>query len=116
MSENINNIKYIRERMDMVVDRVAEVNTSVIGVKMVIDGHVAKEEGLEKDLTRLTDILHKNTNSLQEHIRRTNLLEDYMKTVDHRLTPLEEERLRKRTVNSWLIIKFKLIAKIGAAV
>jgi hypothetical protein len=115
MADNIH-LDYIRERMDTIVDRVAEVGKSVESTRLTIEGHIRKEDVQERELARMADTLDKNTSSLSEHIRRTDILEAYVKAVDARLTPLEMEQLRRRAVNNWITSKLKLAAKIGAAV
>ena len=110
-----NILTYLRERMDVVVDRVAEVNKSISILKTTLDDHIAKEGDQEQNLARLTEVLCKNTETLQEHVRRTDMLEGYVKTIDARLTPVEAEQLRKKMVHTWITSKLRLVAKIGAA-
>ena len=42
------------------------------------------------ELKRMNDILQQNTDSLKEHIHRTNILEDLAQKMDQRLSPVEK--------------------------
>lgn len=115
MSDN-NQLDYIQERVDMVVDRVADVRESVESLRTTFEYHVKQDDQMREDLSRITTILDENTFSLKEHIRRTNLLEDYVKSVDARVSPIEKERMRKKAAYEWIVAKLKLVAKLGAAI
>lgn len=109
-------LDYIQERVDTVVDRVADISVSVEKLKTTFEHHISQDESLKSEFARMADTLSDNTSSLREHMRRTDLLEQYVKSVDARFTPLELEMIRKKAVNSWIIAKLKLVAKLGAAV
>jgi DNA-directed RNA polymerase sigma subunit (sigma70/sigma32) len=109
-------LDYIQERVDTVVDRVADLSKSIEALKTSFEHHVGQDEKMYEELVRLNDTLDHNTASLKEHMRRTDLLEDYVKGVDARFSPLEMELLRKKAVGSWISQHMKFIAKLAAAV
>jgi hypothetical protein len=58
------------------------------------------------------DILHRNTSSLEEHIRRTDLLENEVKTVIDRFEPIHTEHLERKAVKSNFRRNLKLIGAL----
>lgn len=111
-----NKLDYIQERVDTVVDRVADLGKTVEGVRTTLDSHTAQEAEWKQDLSRIAATLDHNTDSLQEHMRRTDLLEEYVKSVDARFTPMEMEQMRKKAVKAWITRQVKFVAKLGALV
>lgn len=109
-------LDYIQERVDIVVDRVADVNKSIEAFKTSFEHHMKQDELLSKEVARLGNTMHDNTASLKEHMRRTDLLEKYVKSVDARFTPIELEQVRRKAVYSWISSRLKFIAKLGAAI
>ena len=109
-------LDYIQQRIDIVVDRVAEVGKDVGAFRVFFEDHDKRETEHQAQLQRLAETLHNNTESLQSHVHRTDLLEEYVKKVDARFTPIETERIRKTAVNMWFYGRLKLFVKIGGAV
>jgi len=108
-------IDYIAQRLDVVVDKVADMS-SILNTHVVkFEDHIKHEDGQREELKRNTDILNQNTGSLQDHIKRTELLEDYVKKIDARFTPVEMEALRQRAVSDWIRGKIIFLGKFGAA-
>src|SRR5688500_1067951 len=116
MADPKNKLDYIQERMDTVVDRLADVGKTVEALKKDILHSTTQMSSMGAELKSFGSTLNNNTMSLQEHMHRTELLEDYVKTIDKRISPNELERLRKKAVSSWISAKLKFIAKLGAAV
>jgi chromosome segregation ATPase len=108
-------LDHIQERIDTVIDRVADANKSLESFKTAFELHVEKDDQMSSKLIGLHDTLIENTQNLREHMRRTDLLEEYVKAVDARFTPVEMERLRSRAVNAWISSKLGLVVKVGAA-
>lgn len=115
MADN-SKLDYIQERVDTVVDRVADLNKTVEGLKATFEHHIKQDEHMQDELTKMSSTMQANTLSLQEHMRRTNLLEDYVKSVEARFSPIEMEQLRKKAVQNWISVKLKFIAKLGGAI
>lgn len=58
----------------------------------------ANIKAIQEEQKRSNDILQQNTNSLNEHMARTDLLEQAVQKMDARLTPLEIERIEKEAI------------------
>ncbi len=63
----------------------------------------------------MNDILEQNTQSLKEHMHRSDLLERIVEKMDKRLSPVETDFIRKQAVRDWLMAKMKFITKLGYA-
>src|ERR1700744_1773814 len=100
-------IDYIAQRLDTVAKKVSEMNDTLQVHVGKFDTHLENVAERQEELKRNTDILHKNTVSLENHIKRTDLLEQYVKSIDERFTPVEMGQLKDRAVSEW--IKAKII-------
>lgn len=109
-------LDYIADRLDGVADKVDNLNTTLAIHVAKFEEHVEREENDRVHLIRNTDVLHENTASLKDHIRRTDLLEEYVKKLDERFAPVELEALRRRAVTDWIKGKIVLLAKLGGAI
>lgn len=108
-------LDYIAHKLDDVSDKVNEIDKA-LGVHISkFDEAVKDNEDDRKNIKRNTDVLSENTNNLVEHMKRTDLLESYIRKIDERFTPLELEAMRKKAVSEWTKDKLMLIAKIGGA-
>lgn len=109
-------LSYIQERVDAISDKVSEIDSTLSVHVSKFDAQLDIVQELRNDIKATNRVLSKNTDSLDTHIYRTNLLEEYMKKIDARFHPMEIEHLRQVAVQEWLSAKLKLLAKIGAAV
>lgn len=116
MATDDKKLDYIQERIDTVVDRVHDISRSFEGLKTSFEYRQEQDERMESTLNQMNEALRRNTSSLQEHMRRTDLLEKYVRLVDNRLSPLENELSRKKAIQAWMSEKLKFIGKLGAAV
>lgn len=122
--------KTTEDMLSKIVDKLDELQKSTHS----IDKEVAlqKAAGIERHMDiksiqeeqkRSNDILQQNTNSLNEHMARTDLLEKAVQQMDARLTPIEIERIekeavakhRKETMIRWAKI-IGALATIGAGI
>lgn len=108
-------LDYITTRLDKVGEDVSDINTK-------LEVHMAKFDAVVEDvkldrqqLQRNTEILGTNTNSLQEHMKRTDILEGYVRNIEGRFTPVELDMMRKKAVSEWIRAQMVLAAKIGGA-
>lgn len=110
-----NKLDYITRKLDVVADKVADIDTKleVHIAKFDIAAEKAAEDRM--NIGRNTDVLHANTASLQDHMKRTELLEDYVKKIDERFTPVELEALKKKAVGEWWKLRILFLAKLGGA-
>lgn len=107
---------YLQEKLDTIAGAMSNIDKDVALQKAALLAHTEQDEKLCAELTRMNNILQDNTESLKEHVRRTNLLESVVKNIDDRLNPIEIEHIQKAAVHSWAMNKLKLLGKIGTAV
>ena len=67
---------------------------------------------IQEDQRRLTEVMRENTDSLNEHMARTDLLEKAVMAIDSRLTPIEIERIQKTAIAQHRNDMLMRIAKI----
>lgn len=75
---------------------------------------------LRKDFKHMNEILAVNTESLRQHIRRTDLNEEMIVKMNSRLDILEVQKIEKAAIKKWLIntavISGKVLAGVGAVI
>lgn len=103
-------------KLDHIIEKISGINSTLQVHIAKFDAHVTHEEEQKEELKRNTEVLHKNTASLQDHMKRTELLEHYVKTIDTRFTPVELEMLRKKAVSEWAKSRVFFLAKLGGAI
>jgi hypothetical protein len=108
-------LDYIAERLDGVSEKVDTINTSLVAHIVKFEAHIEREEEDRQHLARNTEVLRENTASLQDHMRRTDALEVYVKKIDERFTPVELEAMRKRAVADFIKGQVVFLAKLGGA-
>lgn len=105
---------YIQEKLDEVSNCVNNIDKEVALQKAAFDEHIKQDEKMYEEFKRMNDILQQNTDSLKEHMHRTNLLEDIVQKIDTRLSPLEKQNIETQAIKAYrqeLIIKLaKVIA------
>lgn len=88
-------------------------------VKNVIQEQSADIKALQEEQKRSNEILGQNTKSLDEHMRRTDILERLHKDVDGRLAPIEKEKIEQAAIkahNRELVIRWaKIIGGLATA-
>jgi hypothetical protein len=109
-------IDYIADRLDNVAEKVDDLRTTLTTHVAKFESHVVREEEDRAHLIRNTDVLNENTASLKDHMKRTEILERYVKAIDDRFTPVELELIRKKAVSEWLKSRVIFIGKLGGAV
>ena len=109
-------IDYIAHRLDDVAEKVNDTNTALVAHIAKTTAYLEMAAENREDVRRNTQTLQVNTASLQDHIKRTDLLENYVKKIDARFTPVELEAMRKVAVAEWWKNRVYFMAKLGAAV
>ena len=109
-------IDYIQDKLDDVASTCVKIDKEVALQKAAFDDHLEQDERMYQEFRRMNDILQQNTDSLREHMHRSDLLESLVEKMDSRFSPIEIEFQRKAAVREWLTVKLKFIAKLGAAV
>jgi len=105
----------LTEKMDNVTEKVSGIDTKLEVHLAKFEAHVDGERDRWEALNHNTKILQENTESLKEHMQRTDLLENYVKKIDERFTPVEIAAQHKLAVANWWKNTLVLIAKIGGA-
>jgi uncharacterized protein YukE len=104
-------MSYIQEKLDDVASTVHKIDKEVALQKAAFEDHQKQDEGMYEELKRMNNILQENTESLREHMHRTELLEKVVKKIDDRLSPFEQEKLKKEAVDHYRKEKLVQIGK-----
>src|SRR5574343_1294721 len=105
----------LSSKIDSVTEKISDMNSKLEVHIAKFDAHTEHEETYNVALQRHTEVLQDNTESLKDHMRRTDMLETYVKKIDERFTPVELESLRKKAVTEWWKSKIWFLAKLGGA-
>jgi uncharacterized membrane protein YheB (UPF0754 family) len=112
-------LSYIQEKVEEVSDTVHNIDKELAIHKTTFNDHLKTDEKMYEEFVRMNDILMANTESLKEHMHRTNvaeqrqgLLEDLVKSIDIRLSPFETHKLEEEAVKKYRNEKLKRIMKI----
>ena len=106
----------LAEKLDYVVEKVSDIGTKLEVHITKFNAHTDNEDKYRAAISRNTEILQTNTESLKEHMQRTDLLEVYVKKIDDRFTPVELTSQRKQAVVDWWKNTILIAAKLGAAI
>ena len=116
-------LSYIQQKIDDVADCVNKIDKDVVLHKSAFDEHLKQDERMYEEFKRMNDILQQNTDSLKEHMHRTELLEELVQKMDLRLTPIEKQNIQEKAIESYrheVIMKFAkfigLLVGIASAV
>ena len=109
-------LDYIVNRLDNVAEKVDVISTTLAAHIAKFDAHLETSVIEQQHIQRNTNVLHSNTLSLQDHMKRTEILETYVKKIDERFTPVEIEAMRKKAVGEWLKSRVIFLGKIGGAI
>lgn len=108
------------EKLDNVVDSIYKVDKEVALQKAAFDEHIKQDEKMYDELKRMNNILQQNTDSLKEHMHRTDLLEQMLSKMDQRLSPLELQRVEEEAIKKYRndkLIKYgKVLGVIATAI
>ena len=102
----------IQDKLDEVFDVSHKIDKEVALQKAAFDEHIKQDEKMYEEFKRMNDILQQNTDSLKEHMHRTDLLEDLVKKMDVRLSPIELERIEEEAVRKYRNSKLKKYGKV----
>jgi thiaminase len=117
MAKNLDDmLNKIDEKLDDVSDAIHKVDKEVALQKAAFDEHIKQDEKMYEEFKRMNDILQQNTDSLKEHMHRTDLLEDIVKKMDLRLSPIELERIEDEAVKKYRNSKLKKYGKVLGAI
>jgi len=112
-------LSYIQDKVEEVSDTVHNIDKELAVHKTTFNDHLKTDEQMYKEFVRMNDILMANTESLKEHMHRTEvaekrqeLLEDLVKSIDMRLSPFETHKLEDEAIKNYRNEKLKKIGKI----
>jgi len=112
-------ISYIQEKVEDVSSTVHKIDKEVALQKAAFDEHMRQDEKMYEEFKRMNDILQINTESLREHMHRTevaeqqlSILENLAKNIDDRLAPIEKEKVEKEAVSKYRSEFLMKLAKI----
>lgn len=108
----------IDNKIDDVSDSIHKVDKELALHKATFEQHIKQDELMYEEFKRMNDILQQNTESLKEHMHRTELLEDIVKKMDSRLSPVEirhiEEEAVKRHRHDMMMKTAKIVGALTA--
>jgi uncharacterized membrane protein YheB (UPF0754 family) len=109
-------LEFVKDTVQETGRRISNLESSMSDFHKDFNEHIATDRHMGHEIAHIRKTLEKNTESLVEHMRRTELNEMALnelkvlnQKMDFRLEPLEKSHIEKQTA-------LKLIAKIGAFV
>lgn len=105
----------IDQKLDEVSTSLYKVDKDVALQKAAFDEHIRQDEKMYEELKRMNDILQQNTESLKEHMQRTELLEEMVKKMDSRLSPVEIRHIEQEAIKKHRKEMLVLWAKVAGA-
>lgn len=97
--------KTTEDLLTKIVDKLDDLQKSThsIDKEVALQKAAAIERGfdikaIQEEAKRTNNILQANTNSLNEHMMRTDLLEKAVQNMDARLTPIEVDKIQKEAI------------------
>jgi DNA repair exonuclease SbcCD ATPase subunit len=117
MAKNLDELlNKIDTKLDEMSDVIHKVDKDVALHKAAFEDHTKADEKMYDELRRMNDILQTNTESLKEHMHRTELLEDLVKKMDQRLSPIEYKHEKLEKIIQWGKILGVILTLIGITV
>lgn len=106
----------IQDKVEDVANIVHKIDKEVALQKAAFIEHTKQDEKMYDELKRMNDILVVNTESLKEHMHRSDLLEDLVQKLDKRLSPIEIEHIEEQAIKKYRKEKLIFVLKIIGAV
>lgn len=125
MSKDIDvKLSGIQDQINDISDVVHKVDKEIALTQQTLKQHTAHDEILDaqivKQLQAIGVTLQKNTESLIEHMRRTEAVEHLIQKIDSRLEPLEVKHIREEAVRAWrqefFLKTMKIVGAIGTII
>jgi chromosome segregation ATPase len=117
--------KNIDERLDSIDEKIDGLKESVFNVdkeisltQQTLKSHTAHDEVIDSQimdkLSLIGDTLSKNTEYLNEHMRRTEAVEELIIVLERRLSPLEIKDIQEKAIKDLYIKIGKIITALAA--
>ncbi len=116
VSDIKDDIKELKSAVDGIESQVNQLDKALAQYQITREHHQQQDERMYEELKRMNDILLSNTESLKQHMRRTELLEAAVMKMNDRISPLELENIKKAAVRSWIKENAILAGKVLAAI
>lgn len=125
MSKDIDSkLSDIQDQVNSISESVHSIDKEIALTQQTLKAHTNHDEMLDKQIVEqlglINEGLRKNTESLNEHMYRTDLLETIVKKMDTRLSPLEVKHIQTEAVDTWrhnaLMKTIKIIGAIGVII
>jgi chromosome segregation ATPase len=107
-------LEFVKDTVQETGRRISSLESSMSDFHKDFSEHIATDRQMGHEITYIRKTLEKNTESLIEHMRRTELNEAALSELkamndkmDSRLEPLEKSHIEKQTI-------IKVVAKISA--
>lgn len=102
----------IDTKLDEAVEAIHKVDKDVALQKASLEERTNDVNRMYEELKRMNDILQQNTESLREHMHRTDLLEQLALNLNQRLEPIELEKIEQETIKKYRTEQLKKYGKI----
>ena len=113
MAKNLDDmLSKIDDKLDEAINVTHKIDKELALQKAAFEDHSRQDEVMYEELRRMNDILQVNTESLREHMHRTELLEQLVKKMDARLSPIELEKIEQTAIDKYRTDKLKKYGKI----
>lgn len=100
LSKHLDKLEKTIEKVDEKCDHI---DKSVALFGQQFEEHMKQDELMYSEFKRMVDILQDNTNDIKYHIARTDELQNLVTSINARLTPFEQEKLKKEAVREFLM-------------
>jgi len=108
-------LEKLEKSVDNVDNKCDRIDTTLAVMTAKFEEHLKQDEKMYEEFKSMVQILRENTDSLKEHVLRTNTLQDMVIGINNRLEPIEQDRLKKAAVTEFIKSKAAFWAKIGGA-
>ena len=105
----IKGLDKVDEKCDDIKDEVRDLTSHFTVHESAFKKHLETDEKMYDELHRMNNILQDNTDSLKEHMHRTEVLEqsqsiqnDALLKIDSRLQVFEENEMKKQAVKEYM--------------
>ena len=102
----------LEESIDKVDSKVDRIDTTLAVMTSKFEEHLKTDEKMYEEFKTMVQILRENTDSLKDHIMRTNTLQEMVIAFNKRLEPIEQERLKSLAVSEFMKGKAAKVVKI----
>lgn len=105
-------VSWIKEKVEEVAETIHKIDKEVSLQKAAFDDHLEQDERMFQEFRRMNDILQQNTDSLKEHMHRTDMLEGLLNRMDMRFAPIEMKHIKDGVIEEYRLERKKKIAGI----